>query len=46
MKKKNKFCIQPKTVFMYSAADKQSHQAFSGTIRPTTTGTIVTFVKS
>jgi hypothetical protein len=46
MKKKEKFYIQPKTVFTYSAADKQNLQAFSGTIRPTTTGTIVTFVKS
>jgi len=46
MKKKDKFCIQPKTVFMYSAADKEKTLAYSGTVRPTTTGTIVTFVKS
>jgi hypothetical protein len=46
MKKKDKFCIQPKIVFMYSNADTQKSQAYSGTVKPTTTGTIVTFVKS
>lgn len=45
MKKKDKFCIKPKIVFMYSAADNEKSQAYSGTIRPTTTGTIITFVK-